>query len=154
MMSKTNCVAEIVSTDGVKHVAWVEKAFDVKAASLYRDEKTDKEKNLMHGAVTLNGSDIYFCDDIMNTGKCAQGVTLHLNVDDADAWFKKAVAAGAKSTMEMQDVFWGARYGRVVDPFGLEWSFCHQLPNANSQEPKKEAASPKASPAAKKRRGE
>jgi len=26
------------------------------------------------------------------------------------------------------DAFWGARYGRVIDPFGHCWSFAHPLP--------------------------
>ena len=43
-------------------------------------------------------------------------------VDDVDAAFNQAVAAGAKSEMPVADMFWGDRYGKVTDPFGHSWS--------------------------------
>ena len=49
-------------------------------------------------------------------------VTLHLYVPNVDAAFKRAVAAGAKATMPVMDMFWGDRYGQVEDPFGHKWS--------------------------------
>jgi uncharacterized glyoxalase superfamily protein PhnB len=49
-------------------------------------------------------------------------VTLHLYVDDADAWFARAVKAGAVVKMPLADMFWGDRYGIVEDPFGHSWS--------------------------------
>lgn len=49
-------------------------------------------------------------------------VTLHLYVQDADAAWDQAVAAGAKPTMPLADAFWGDRYGQVEDPFGHRWS--------------------------------
>ena len=48
--------------------------------------------------------------------------TLHLQVDDADAWFDRAVEAGAEVLKTLADMFWGDRYGQVVDPFGFTWS--------------------------------
>ena len=54
-------------------------------------------------------------------------VTLHLNVPDVDAWFARAVKAGATVTMPVADMFWGDRYGIVTDPFGHAWSIAtHQ----------------------------
>ena len=55
-------------------------------------------------------------------GQGANGVTLHLQVDDADAWFERAVAAGATVVMPITDQFWGDRYGIVRDPFSHTWS--------------------------------
>jgi len=49
-------------------------------------------------------------------------VTLHLQVDDADKWYDRAIAAGAAATMPMSDMFWGDRYGQLKDPFGHTWS--------------------------------
>lgn len=49
-------------------------------------------------------------------------VTIHLYVDDADATVAQAVAAGAKVTMPVADMFWGDRYGQLEDPFGHRWS--------------------------------
>src|SRR6266542_1695281 len=44
-----------------------------------------------------------------------------LYVDDVDKTFNHAVAKGAKSMMQPMDMFWGDRYGKVVDPFGHLW---------------------------------
>ncbi|MGO4842175.1 VOC family protein, partial [Rhizobiaceae sp. 2RAB30] len=35
----------------------------------------------------------------------------------------RAVAAGAVATMPADDMFWGARYGKIRDPFGHVWAF-------------------------------
>ena len=49
-----------------------------------------------------------------------QGVFMY--VKDVDAAFKRAVDAGAKVTMELGDMFWGDRYGKLEDPFGHSWA--------------------------------
>jgi uncharacterized glyoxalase superfamily protein PhnB len=49
-------------------------------------------------------------------------VGLHVYVKDVDKAFAKAVAAGAKVSMPVADMFWGDRYGKLSDPFGHEWS--------------------------------
>jgi uncharacterized glyoxalase superfamily protein PhnB len=49
-------------------------------------------------------------------------VFIHLYVNDADAVWEQAVAAGAKPVMPLSDMFWGDRYGQVEDPFGHRWS--------------------------------
>ena len=55
-------------------------------------------------------------------------VTMHLEVENCDAAVKRAADAGATVTMPPWDAFWGARYARVLDPFGHSWSFAHPLP--------------------------
>lgn len=47
-------------------------------------------------------------------------------VDDADRTVARANAAGAKELMAVQDMFWGARYGKLVDPYGHEWGINQQ----------------------------
>jgi PhnB protein len=49
-------------------------------------------------------------------------VTIHLAVPDVDATFAQAIAAGAQARMAPADMFWGDRYGVLVDPFGHHWS--------------------------------
>ncbi|WGW12334.1 VOC family protein [Saxibacter everestensis] len=46
---------------------------------------------------------------------------LRLYVEDGDATFARAVAAGATAVTEMTEMFWGDRVGRVRDPFGNLW---------------------------------
>jgi len=54
-------------------------------------------------------------------------VVIHLYVEDADAAWARATAAGATPVMPLSDAFWGDRYGQVQDPFGHRWSIAtHQ----------------------------
>lgn len=46
------------------------------------------------------------------------GIVLPPQVDDADRWFHRAVAAAGTSRMAPQDMLWGKRYSHVGDPFG------------------------------------
>src|SRR5258708_26051357 len=52
-------------------------------------------------------------------------VTMHLEVENCDAAVKRAADGGATVTMAPWDSFWGARYARIMDPFGHSWSFAH-----------------------------
>ena len=83
---------------------------------------------LMHAAVKIGDSTLMLVDENPQWGslgpKALKGspVTIHLYVPDVDATVAKAVAAGAKVTMPVADMFWGDRYGQLEDPFGHRWS--------------------------------
>ena len=103
--------------------AFYQKAFAAEELSRMLHEQTGK---LMHCHLRINGGDVMMSDEFpeygAGLGDGPNGVTLHLQVDDADAWFERAVAAGATVTMPIADQFWGDRYGQVKDPFGHSWS--------------------------------
>lgn len=61
-------------------------------------------------------------------------VTLHLTVPDVDQAFERALAAGARVRMPLADMFWGDRYGMVVDPFGHRWSMSTHLRDVSLEE--------------------
>lgn len=86
---------------------------------------------LMHAHLLLNGSSLMMHDDFPEySGEvmaAPSGVTLHLQVDDADRWYDRAIAAGATSVMAPDNMFWGDRYAQVKDPFGHLWSIGHPL---------------------------
>jgi len=88
---------------------------------------------LMHGCVRINGATVMLVDEMKEWGalspKSLQGtpVTIHLYVDDVDAFTAHAVEVGATVIMPVDDMFWGDRYGVVEDPFGHRWSIAtHQ----------------------------
>lgn len=80
----------------------------------------------LHAHLHINGASLMLHDDFPEYSGHAMsaptGVTLHLHVDDTDNWFQRAIAAGASSTLEPHDAFWGDRYAQVKDPFGHLWS--------------------------------
>jgi PhnB protein len=102
---------------------------------------------LMHASIQIGDSMVMLVDENPKWGafgpKALKGasVTMHLNVDDADAWAARAVKAGAKLTMPVQDMFWGDRYGVVEDPFGHKWAMSHHIKDMTPAEIK--AAMPK-----------
>ena len=55
-------------------------------------------------------------------------------VEDVDAAFKRAADAGAKVTMEIEDMFWGDRFGTVEDPFGHTWSIATHVEDLSPEE--------------------
>jgi PhnB protein len=82
---------------------------------------------LMHAHLKVNGQSLMLHDHFAEHHGGQElpdpaGVMLHLQVDDADAWWNRAVDAGAKVVMELADQFWGDRYGQIEDPFGHRWS--------------------------------
>jgi uncharacterized glyoxalase superfamily protein PhnB len=60
-------------------------------------------------------------------------------VEDADATFNKAVAAGATPTMPLMDSFWGDRFGQIQDPFGHIWGIATHKKDMSTEEIHKSA---------------
>jgi uncharacterized glyoxalase superfamily protein PhnB len=98
---------------------------------------------LMHAMIRIGGSAVMLVDEMPQWGalgpKSLKGspVTLHLYVEDVDAAVKRAVAAGAKVTMPVEDMFWGDRYGKLEDPFGHHWSVATHKRDVTDEEMKK-----------------
>jgi uncharacterized glyoxalase superfamily protein PhnB len=85
----------------------------------------DKKGRTMHIHLRINGGSVMLSDPYPEHGyplKAPQAFNLHLQVDDIDAWWSRAVAAGAEVTMPLQVMFWGDRYGQLRDPFGVIWA--------------------------------
>jgi PhnB protein len=61
-------------------------------------------------------------------------VRITLLVNDANGVGERAVAAGARVGMPVQDIFSGARYGKVVDPFGQERGINQQVKELSQEE--------------------
>jgi PhnB protein len=98
---------------------------------------------LMHAQIRIGDSAVMLVDENTQMGmlgpKSLKGspVTIHLYVDDADAFIARAVKAGAKVTMPVDDMFWGDRYGRIEDPFGHHWSVGTHMRDVSMEEMQK-----------------
>jgi len=67
-------------------------------------------------------------------------VTLHVYVEDADAAFERALAAGATSSRAMELRFYGDRSGQFEDPFGHKWDVATHVEDVSPDEMEKRAA--------------
>jgi PhnB protein len=98
---------------------------------------------LMHAAVRIGDSTVMLVDEMPEWGalgpKSLKGspVTLHIYVEDVDAFVARAVKAGAKVTMPVEDAFWGDRYGKLEDPFGHHWSVATPVREVSMEEARK-----------------
>jgi PhnB protein len=98
---------------------------------------------LMHAAIRIGDSKIFLVDEFPEPREEGVGspqqvgattVTIHLFVDDVDARIQRAAAAGAKITLPPTDLFWGDRYGRILDPFGHSWSIATHVQDLTPEE--------------------
>ncbi len=112
-----------ISLDGASDAsAFYQRAFG--AEELFRLPAQDGRR-LMHCHLKINGGDLMICDCFPEMGgknQPSESFTMHLQVKDVEAAWKRAVDAGATVTMPLADMFWGDRYGKVRDPFGVNWS--------------------------------
>ena len=95
---------------------------------------------LMHACIRIGDSQVMLVDEMPEWGafgpKSLKGspVTIHLQVEDVDAVVARAVGAGAKITMPVDDMFWGDRYGKLEDPFGHHWSVATHIRDVSPDE--------------------
>jgi len=61
-------------------------------------------------------------------------VYIMLYVTDVDATVKRAVEAGAQVKMGVDDMFWGDRYGLLVDPFEHYWEIATHKEDLSDEE--------------------
>ncbi len=114
----------LVCAGAAEAIDFYKKAFD--AVELMR--LPDPQGRLMHAMLRIGDSPLMLVDAFPEWGsvdpKALKGspVTIHLQVEDVDAVYTQAVAAGARPTMPVADMFWGDRYGVLEDPFGHKWS--------------------------------
>ena len=85
--------------------------------------------SIMHAMMKIGDSQIMMSDSFINDNESAVGsmASFWLYTENCDELFNRAVKAGAKVTMAMEDQFWGDRVGEVEDPFGFRWSIASQI---------------------------
>jgi PhnB protein len=129
--------------DAARAIEFYKKAFG--AVEIVRQNGPDG-KSIMHCQLRIGSSMLLLHDEYAEAGGESpttlegSSVTLHLYVDDADAALERAVKAGARVEMPMQDMFWGDRYGQITDPYGHHWSIAHKIANLSPEDIRKGAA--------------
>ncbi len=97
-------------------------------------------KSVMYGELKIGNSVVMIAEEWPGPGPASPttlkntSVTIHIYSEDADAAHKRAVDAGATSTMPVAEMFWGDRYGRVMDPYGHHWSFATHIKDLTPEE--------------------
>ena len=124
-------------------IDWYVRAFGAK--EIARQE--GPEGKLMHARLRIGDSVVMMSDvfpgasskDPIELGGVS--ITLHIYSKNVDALWKRAVEAGAKVNMQLDDMFWGERYGQLTDPFGHSWSLSMLIPMSRKEmEEKRKAA--------------
>ncbi len=130
--NKTQPTAHPAVKDGV--VAYLQVDGAMKAAEFYKRafgaevaaaHPTDEKGRTMHVHLDITGGSLMLSDPYPEHGcplQKPQAFNLTLQVDDIDAWWKRAIDAGAAAVMPVAEMFWGDLYGQLRDPFGVLWA--------------------------------
>ena len=95
---------------------------------------------LAHAEIRIGDSHVMISDEWPDMGflgpKSRGGATASLMIylEDVDAAFERAVAAGCSAERPPEDQFWGDRMGTLVDPFGHRWSLATHIEDVSDEE--------------------
>jgi PhnB protein len=128
-------------TKGNEAIRFYEKAFD---GVCTMKQMADDGVRVMHANIDLFGSEVMLHDEFPESDGQVRspltrgGASVAININlprpgDVDAAVARAEKAGAVVLLAPGDVFWGARYARLRDPFGHIWAFNAPLPNPTGQ---------------------
>ena len=136
----------LVVNGAAEAIEFYKRAFG--AVELFRMPAPDGQK-LWHAELQIGDSRIMLSDEFSEMCGSRSPQTLggspvgiHLYVEDADAAVQRAVDAGATVVMPLTDMFWGDRFGGIVDPFGHRWSIATHVEDVSEEEMARRAAQP------------
>jgi len=107
---------------------------------------TDSDGSIRHAEVVIGDSPVMLTDEAPEYGMSGPGspgaspVHMLLYVEDADATFDRAIAAGATELMPVEDSNDGDRRGGVTDPFGHVWYIATHTENISREDLQKRYA--------------
>ncbi|HEV2949102.1 MAG TPA: VOC family protein [Gemmataceae bacterium] len=129
----------LVVRDAAQAIEFYKKAFGAKETV----RMPGPGGKILHAEIKIGDSHLFLADEMPEWGSKSPlmlggtGTTISLYVEDADAVFNRAVAAGAQVKMPLADQFWGDRYGKLGDPYGHEWAVATHLEDLSPAEMKK-----------------
>lgn len=113
----------LVVRDAAGAISFYERVFGARTVS--RLEKSDGR--IWHAELRIGDSLVFLSDELPHSSVRAPSPEAfassanRIYVDDVDAVFRRALAAGARSIRDVSDMFWGDRMGILDDPFGHTW---------------------------------
>jgi uncharacterized glyoxalase superfamily protein PhnB len=134
-------VTPYLSVDGAaRALEFYEKAFGAKEIRKARRQMTDAK--IIHSRLMIGNSLIMMSDGFGDASATdGSGITLHVYSKNVDKLWRDALAAGAKVSMPLDDMYWGERYGQLIDPFGKRWSVSMRVKMSKEEmQSKQEAA--------------
>jgi PhnB protein len=146
MLREDQFIPHLIVSDGMAALKFYKEVFGAEEG---HNMMAPDGKRLMHGELMLDGHKFFVSDEFRpdEGGSCktpqtlgGTSVRITLMTDDPDAIVELAVARGATVIMPVQDMFWGARYGQFLDPFGHNWGINQQLKEQTPEETEKAAA--------------
>jgi len=131
---------QLALDNAAQAIDWYKKAFGANEIS----RAVGPDGKIMHAELQIGNSKIMLHDAMMGgKGPQAYGgspASLWLYVEDCDAVFNRAIAAGAKTQPgpmgQMSDQFWGDRAGTLIDPSGYQWTIATHKEDLTPQEMK------------------
>jgi PhnB protein len=133
----TTITPSMTVKDAPKVIEFYKKAFDAKEHM----RMPGPDGKIMHAEIQIGNSVIMMNDEVMGSrsaqtlGGCP--ISFYVYVDDAAAAFKKAIAAGAKETFPITEMFWGDKMGTLEDPFGYKWTIAQHVKDVTPEDMKK-----------------
>jgi PhnB protein len=111
----------LVLDNAAQTIEWYKRAFGAEEVS----RSVGPDGKIMHADIKIGNSHFMVNDPMMGAkGPQALGgspASLWLYVEDSDALFNRALGAGAKVQMPLENQFWGDRAGAIADPNGYTW---------------------------------
>jgi len=126
---------------GLEALEFYKKAFGARELS----RETTPDGRLITGRIRIGSSmlmlsDVFAGDDVIAPSSAgATTVTLQLYTKDVDRAWDRAVAAGAKVVIPLDETYWGERHGHLIDPFGHHWSLAMRVRMGREEKAKKRA---------------
>ena len=131
-----NVTPSIVVRGAAAAIKFYQDAFDAKVGRCMEMPGS----KVLHAEMILGDSRVMLNDEFPDWGSLSplslggSPGALQLYVADVDAFFERAVAAGAEVVFPLANQFWGDRMGRLKDPFGHLWMVATRVEEVSDEE--------------------
>jgi PhnB protein len=132
--------SSLTCPDAAKAIEFYKHAFG--AVETMRSNSPDGK--ISHSELKIGDSTIFVNDVFPGmtgpaSATAAPAYNLFFYTPNVDAVFARAVAAGARVDMPLEDMFWGDRFAKITDPFGHQWGLAMRVEDLTHEETSKRA---------------